>query len=288
MAEVPKNQLALVAENFQGDFTVKEIPVPEIEEDEILVNLEYSGICHTDVHCHEGIYGPLVKLPYIGGHEGSGKIVKMGGNVKNWKIGDKVGVQMMNNACSSCEFCKKEKHFLCPSIVEFGVSRPGTFQQYIAVKPYDAVKLPDHADLSIIAPILCAGVTIYSALRQCHLLPGECVALSGAGGGLGSLGIQYAKSMGYRVLAIDHSSKEQHCRSLGADYFVDAFSENLVPYIVQQTDGGPHAMINMANSMKAVNDAILYLRKGSIIVQLSVPKESNARLIYSEYFNDHH
>ena len=142
--------------------------------------------------------------------------------------------QLMNFNCLNCEYCKKGHEPLCRHIQNYGFDRSGTFQEYLTIRGVDAAKISKKTDLASAAPILCAGVTVYKALKESNVAPGQIIVLTGAGGGLGSLAIQYACAMGMRVIAMDHKSKESHCKNLGAEWFVDAFNTpDMVKHITE-------------------------------------------------------
>uniref|UniRef100_A0A1I7SHF4 PKS_ER domain-containing protein n=1 Tax=Bursaphelenchus xylophilus TaxID=6326 RepID=A0A1I7SHF4_BURXY len=222
--EVPEKQIACVFDKHNGPIEVREIPVPEVGNNDVLVKILYSGVCHTDLHAWKGDFPiPAKEPPLVGGHEGAGIVVKIGANVKNFKVGDRAGIKWLNGSCLVCEQCRKGKENTCSVTKLSGLTHDGSFQQFAVVKATEATPIPEDLDLAKAAPILCAGVTVYKALKESNAKPGQFIAIPGAGGGLGSFAIQYANSMGLRVVAIDHPSKKEHCLSLGAEVFLDAF-----------------------------------------------------------------
>lgn len=274
-AEIPKMQRALVFDDYKGPLEVRMVEVPEPKDDEMLVKIKYSGVCHSDLHIWLGDFGDISVCPLIGGHEGAGEVVKIGKNVVGWDLGDYAGVKLMNFNCLNCEYCKKGHEPLCMHKQNCGIDRCGTFQEYLVIRGVDAAKISKNTDLAAAAPILCAGVTVYKALKESNVRPGQIVLLTGAGGGLGSLAIQYANAMGMRVLAVDHISKKEHCMKMGAEWFLDAFNtENIVKTVTEMTDGGPHGVINLAVAKKPMEDAIQYVRKRGTVVLVGLPKDS--------------
>uniref|UniRef100_A0A914QI29 alcohol dehydrogenase n=1 Tax=Panagrolaimus davidi TaxID=227884 RepID=A0A914QI29_9BILA len=274
--DIPKTQRALVCDETGGPLEVRQIPVPEPSADELLVKILFSGVCHSDLHIWLGDLP--VKLPagIVGGHEGVGIVVKKGENVKNFKIGDKAGIKWINGSCLSCDQCKLGFDQSCIATLTSGGSRNGTFQEYALVKATEAPHIPENVDLAKIAPVLCAGVTVYRALKESNVKAGQIVAITGAGGGLGSMAIQYAKAMGMRVLALDIGrEKEKHCKELGAEFFVDPLAEaNVVEKVLTLTKGGPHAVVHVATSDKPIEQAIKYIRTRGTIVLVSLPKDA--------------
>ncbi|KAI6171067.1 alcohol dehydrogenase [Aphelenchoides bicaudatus] len=273
---IPQKQLAGIYEKHGGTVSLKEIPVPQIGDDDVLVKILYTGVCHTDIHVWQGDLPVNYKeFPLVGGHEGAGVVVKVGKNVTNFKIGDRAGVQWINSTCLKCEFCTKGLTASCPNALLSGCTRDGSFEQYAAVKSSNAAHIPNDVDIIKVAPILCAGVTVFTALRDSGIRPKEIIAITGAGGGLGSLCIQYARAMDLRVLAIDMGEKEKHCRDLGAEFFVDpAKSKNIVEEVRKLTDGGPHAVINLATAEKPMDQACQYVRTRGSVVLVALPKDA--------------
>ncbi|CCD68476.2 alcohol dehydrogenase [Caenorhabditis elegans] len=274
-SDVPKTQRALIFESYGGPLEIKQLPIPQPNEDELLVKMEYSGICHSDVHTWLGDFHYVSKCPMIGGHEGAGSVISVGSKVKNWQIGDKVGIKLVQGNCLNCEYCQTGHEPLCPHVWNIGVQKYGTFQEYATIRDVDAIKIPKSMNMAAAAPVLCGGVTAYKALKESEVKSGQIVAVTGAGGGLGSFAIQYARAMGMRVVAIDHPSKEAHCKSLGAEWFVDAFgTEDIVAHIREITDGGAHGVVNFAAAKVPMEKALEYVRKRGTVVFVGLAKDS--------------
>lgn len=150
----------------------------------------------------------------------------MGENVKGWKIGDYAGIKWLNGSCMACEYCELGNESNCPHADLSGYTHDGSFQEYATADAVQAAHIPQGTDLAEVAPVLCAGITVYKALKSANLMAGHWVAISGAAGGLGSLAVQYAKAMGYRVLGIDGGEgKEELFRSIGGEVFIDFTKE---------------------------------------------------------------
>jgi alcohol dehydrogenase, propanol-preferring len=215
---VPEVQWAQVAEKIGGPLVYKQIPVPKPGPDQILVKIRYSGVCHTDLHAMMGHWPIPVKMPLVGGHEGAGIVVAKGSLVHEFEIGDHAGVKWLNGSCSNCEFCRQADDPLCAHAQLSGYTVDGTFQQYALAKASHASKIPKDVPLDAVAPVLCAGITVYKGLKESGVRPGQTVAIVGAGGGLGSLAQQYAKAMGIRVIAVDGGDeKRAMCEQLGTE-----------------------------------------------------------------------
>lgn len=216
--QIPEMQWAQVTEKPGSPVEYKQIPVPKPAPDEVLVNVKYSGVCHTDLHAMNGDWPLERKRNLVGGHEGAGVVVARGNLVSEINIGDHAGVKWLNGSCLVCEFCQQADEPLCPKASLSGYTVDGTFQQYCLAKATHVNHLPKDVPLDAIAPVLCAGITVYKGLKESGARPGQSVAIVGAGGGLGSLAQQYAKAMGLRIIAIDGGDeKRDSCKALGAE-----------------------------------------------------------------------
>ncbi|RAK90491.1 pyruvate decarboxylase [Aspergillus costaricaensis CBS 115574] len=272
--EIPVSQKAYISKSHGERLELATIDVPKYRVDEILVKVQFSGVCHTDFHAWKGHWPVKPKDNLVGGHEGVGIVVAHGKDVRDISIGDKVGIQWVNRTCEVCGFCSRGSQPLCPHIQLSGYTVDGTFQQYCVCKAENAVRIPSGMPLDQAAPILCAGLTVYKALKECKLEQGELVAIAGAGGGLGTLACQFAKACGYRVLAISAGeSKRKMCvEKLGADYFVDyKSSSDLIEEIKEVTQGGPNAVIVVSSTTKPFDDAIHYVKTMGTIVAVGLP-----------------
>jgi propanol-preferring alcohol dehydrogenase len=274
--QVPKEQWAQVIEKTGGPVEYKKIPVQQPGPDEVLVNIKYSGVCHTDLHAVNGDWPLPTKLPLVGGHEGAGEVVAVGDLVKDVQIGENVGVKWLNGSCLACDFCQTSDEPLCPKPLLSGYTVDGTFQQYCIAKAAHVARIPKGCALDAVAPILCAGITVYKGLKESGVKPGQFAAIVGAGGGLGSLALQYAKAMGVRTIAIDTGAeKEKMCKSqLGAEAFVDfAKSKNVVADVQKATpDGlGPHVVILVAVNEKPFQQAAEYVRPRGTVICIGLP-----------------
>jgi propanol-preferring alcohol dehydrogenase len=217
--KIPTKQWAQVIEKVGGPVEYKQIDVPKPGPMDVLVNIKYSGVCHTDLHAVNGDWPIPTKLPLVGGHEGAGIVVARGELVtdEDAKIGEAVGVKWLNDSCLSCTFCQQSDEPLCLKPKLSGYLVDGTFQQYCVAGAKHVARIPDGVPLDEVAPILCAGITVYKGLKESGARPGQTVAIVGAGGGLGSLAQQYAKAMGLLVIAIDSGKeKEEMSKKMGA------------------------------------------------------------------------
>ncbi|KAI9810663.1 MAG: alcohol dehydrogenase [Pycnora praestabilis] len=273
---IPEKQWAQVIEKTGGPVDYKQIPVQKPGPDEVLVNIKFSGVCHTDLHAVNGDWPLPTKLPLVGGHEGAGVVVAKGDLVNDIEIGDHAGVKWLNGSCLACDFCQQADEPLCPKALLSGYTVDGTFQQYCIAKAAHVARLHKDIPLDRVAPVLCAGITVYKGLKESGARPGQTVAIVGAGGGLGSLACQYAKAMGLRVIGIDtgDEKKEMVTGQLGAKAFVDfAKTENLVKDVQAATEDGlgPHAVILVAVNEKPFQQAAEYVRPRGTVVAIGLP-----------------
>ncbi|VVT44527.1 uncharacterized protein SAPINGB_P000446 [Magnusiomyces paraingens] len=284
MAPIPKTQKAIVINEPRGELLYKEIPVPTPENDELLVHIQYSGACHSDLHAWKADWPFQTPFPLIGGHEGAGVVVAKGDAVRNFNIGDRVGIKWVNSTCLDCRFCLQGADGNCPKATYSGFTHDGTFQQYGTVKAAHAARIPDGVDLAMVAPILCAGITVYKALKRSDAKPGDNVVITGAGGGLGSLAVQYAKAMGFRVIGIDSGeAKKKLVLSTGGEAFIDFKTDDIVKGVLAATDGeGAQAVVHVAVSEKAVETSLEYIRPTGTIVLVGLPADA---VVHSPVFS---
>ncbi|OJD10442.1 alcohol dehydrogenase 1, partial [Emergomyces pasteurianus Ep9510] len=278
---IPATQWAQVADKVGGPVQYRQIPVPKPGPDEVLVNIKYSGVCHTDLHAMMGDWPLPVKMPLVGGHEGAGVVVARGGLVTGVEIGEQVGVKWLNGSCLACDFCEGADEPLCADAVLSGYTVDGTFQQYCLAKSAHVTPIPMGVKLDEVAPILCAGVTVYKGLKESGAKPGQAVAIVGAGGGLGSLAQQYAKAMGMQIIAIDAGDeKKALCESLGARAYIDfTKTKDLVADVkAVSPDGlGPHAVLLVATAEQPFQQAAAYVRSRGTIVAIGLPAHAQLK-----------
>ncbi|XP_055388641.1 alcohol dehydrogenase-like [Condylostylus longicornis] len=195
-------------------------PIPTGHQ--VLAKTTVSGVCHTDVHVAAGDWGTL-KLPLTPGHEGVGVVEAVGSEVTTIKIGDRIGVAWLGSSCMDCYLCKDGRENMCENQKQTGFVQDGSFAEYFIADERFAAKIPSGVSDAEAAPVLCAGVTSYKALRMANAPAGARIVIAGACGGLGHLAIQYAKAMGYEVIALDvfDEAKEVMTKELGADFIIN-------------------------------------------------------------------
>ncbi|CAI4818149.1 CBM_collapsed_G0051540.mRNA.1.CDS.1 [Saccharomyces cerevisiae] len=145
---IPETQKGVIFYESHGKLEYKDIPVPKPKANELLINVKYSGVCHTDLHAWHGDWPLPVKLPLVGGHEGAGVVVGMGENVKGWKIGDYAGIKWLNGSCMACEYCELGNESNCPHADLSGYTHDGSFQQYATADAVQAAHIPQGTDLA--------------------------------------------------------------------------------------------------------------------------------------------
>ncbi|MFC7441775.1 alcohol dehydrogenase AdhP [Laceyella putida] len=261
---------AAVVNQFHQSLEIKEVPIPELGYGEILVKIKACGVCHTDLHAANGDWPVKPKLPLIPGHEGVGVVEKVGEGVTSIKVGDRVGIPWLYSACGECEYCLTGWETLCKNQLNAGYSVDGGYAEYCKAPAAYVAKIPDNLSFEEAAPIFCAGVTTYKALKVTDAKPGDWVAIYGIGG-LGHVALQYAKAMGFNVIAVDiQDEKLELAKKLGADLTVNGKSVDPVEAIQDQV-GGAHAAVSVAVTPKAFEQAYRSVRRGGSLVVVGLP-----------------
>ena len=261
---------AAVVRAFGTDLVVDDVPVPTPGPGQALVKLVTSGVCHTDLHAAEGDWPIKPNPPFIPGHEGVGEVVALGEGVTNLEVGQLVGNAWLYSACGDCQYCKTGWETLCENQQNAGYSVDGSFGEYMLVDARFAAIIPDGADPVEVAPVLCAGVTVYKGLKMTEAKPGQWVVISGIGG-LGHIAVQYARAMGLRVAAVDIAEdKLALAKRHGAELVVNALDEDPTA-VVQRVTGGAHGVLVTAVHPSAFGQAIHMSRRGGTIVFLGLP-----------------
>ena len=221
-AYMTEKMLAAVMDGCGRPLRIESVPRPKPEPGQILIRLEASGVCHTDVHIWNGDVRPAVApAPFVLGHEGVGIVAAVGEGVSNWTPGDRAGAAWLHDTCGVCPECNEGEESFCQSQRAHGFNVPGTFAEYVVADARFAVPLPAGAPASL-APLMCAGVTAYGAVRRAGVAKGECCAIFGCGG-LGLYAVQLAARAGARVIAVDtDEGKLARAAALGADKTVRA------------------------------------------------------------------
>ncbi len=261
---------AAVLHEFGQALQIEEVDIPTPGAGEILVKMQASGVCHTDLHAIEGDWPVKPSPPFIPGHEGVGLITAVGEGVTHVKEGDRVGVAWLYSACGHCTHCLGGWETLCESQENSGYSVNGSFAEYVLANANYVGIIPDSVDSVEIAPVLCAGVTVYKGLKMTEARPGDWVVISGIGG-LGHMAVQYAIAMGLNVAAVDiDDEKLDFAKKLGATVTVNAKNTDPGEYLKQEI-GGAHGVLVTAVSAIAFDQALSMVRRGGTVVFNGLP-----------------
>ncbi|WP_092660210.1 alcohol dehydrogenase [Halorientalis persicus] len=259
---------AVIVPEAGGDFELVERDVPDPGPDEVRIAVEACGICHSDVFAKEGTY-PGISFPHVPGHEIAGCVDATGEGVTTWAEGDRVGAGWHGGHCFTCEPCRRGNFLQCENGEITGITFDGGYAEYVTVPSEAVAAVPEELDAADAAPLLCAGVTTFNALRNSDARPGDLVAVQGVGG-LGHLGLQYAHAAGYETVAISQSpDKEDLARSLGADHFVNAAETD--PAERLQALGGAQVVLATAPSSDAISSVVDGVGIDGSVVVVGVP-----------------
>jgi D-arabinose 1-dehydrogenase-like Zn-dependent alcohol dehydrogenase len=234
-----------------ADFEIVEREIPHPGAGEVRIKVQACGVCHSDVFTKEGQW-PGIQYPRVPGHEVVGLIDELGAGVSEWKQGQRVGVGWHGGHDGTCRACRRGDFRNCQNLKVPGISYDGGYEQFMVVPVEALVAMPESLGAAEAAPLLCAGITTYNALRHSGAMPGDLVAVQGIGG-LGHLGIQFANKFGYRVAAIGRGSEnEALAKKLGASVYIDSKSTNAAEAL--QKLGGAQAILATAPSSKAMSE----------------------------------
>ncbi|MHC6592281.1 alcohol dehydrogenase AdhP [Arthrobacter sp. C152] len=261
---------AAVVTTFGTDLSVQDLPVPTPGPGQALIKVLTTGVCHTDLHAAEGDWPVKPVPPFVPGHEGVGEVVALGEGVTDLAVGDLVGNAWLWSACGDCQYCRTGWETLCEAQKNGGYSVDGSFGEYMLVDSRFAARIPAGSDPVEVAPVLCAGVTVYKGLKMTEARPGQWVTISGIGG-LGHIAVQYAVAMGLRVAAVDIADdKLALARAHGAEVTVNALHEDPAE-VIQRETGGCHGVLVTAVHPSAFGQAIGMARRGGTIVFNGLP-----------------
>jgi len=267
---------AAVVHQFGEPLAIEQVPVPEPGPGEVIVRIEAAGLCHTDIHAANGDWPVKPKLPLIPGHEGVGLITALGAGVTALTVGDRVAIPWLGHACGRCEHCATGWETLCLQQQDTGYSVDGSYAEFVKADANFVTRVPDGIDPFEAAPLTCAGVTTYKAVKMSQARPSDLVAVFGIGG-LGHLTMQYAQIAGADVVAVDVvEAKLELARELGARHTVNAAEED--PAAAIQTLGGADAAIVLAASPRVAEQALRSLKRGGRLVLVALPADNEMRL----------
>ncbi|MFX1766948.1 alcohol dehydrogenase [Paraburkholderia sp. A1RI-2L] len=253
-----------------GPLELVERDIPEPPERHVLIKVQACGICHSDSLTKEGLW-PGLQYPRVPGHEIAGIVEKLGTGIEDWQVGQRVGVGWHGGHCGHCESCRRGDFVLCKSALVPGISYDGGYAQYMVAPQEALARMPDDLCDVDAAPLLCAGITTFNALRRSGAHAGDVVAILGIGG-LGHLGLQYARKMGFVTVAIARGKdKEPLATQLGAHHYIDSEAQNVAEAL--QALGGARVILATATSGKAMSAAIGGLGVNGKLIMVGVSDE---------------
>jgi alcohol dehydrogenase, propanol-preferring len=265
---------AAVLYEFKKPLSVEEVARPKPSADEVLIEVEACGVCHSDLHVSDGDWVELariVKRPLILGHEIAGRVVERGERVDSLQIGDRVGIPWIHKTCGECELCREGCENLCLKQQITGVTVDGGYAEYVRAPASHAILIPDCLSPIEAAPLFCAGVTVYRALRQADLAPGQRLAVFGVGG-LGHLAVQIGRALGAEITAVDIADEKLAlAKSLGASAGLNARSADVVRAL--RGTIGAHVAIVTSAAKSAYDMAFYCVRPTGTLLVVGLPAE---------------
>ncbi|KAH8693785.1 putative alcohol dehydrogenase [Talaromyces proteolyticus] len=266
---LPKTFKQAVFKAVGSPLVIEEAPLTPPGVNQLLVKVEACGVCFSDMFAQNNVMGG--GFPIVPGHEIIGRVAALGGNVAGWTVGDRVGGAWHGGHDGTCKPCRKGWYQMCDNRVVNGETKNGGYAEYCILNAEAAVRVPSHVPAVKYAPILCAGVSVFNSIRHMNITLGETVAVHGLGG-LGHLAIQYARKMGYRVVAISRDARKEHSvRELGAHEYIDTSAVDAGEAL--QKMGGASLIISTAPSAEPVNSLLKGLGILGKLLFLSVPGE---------------
>jgi alcohol dehydrogenase, propanol-preferring len=266
---------AAILREFKQALAIEDVDRPKPGEQEVLIGVEACGLCHSDLHLADGDWPqlvPIMKKRLILGHEIAGRVVEKGASVDDLKVGDRVGVPWVHWTCGECDFCREGNENLCVKQQITGVTVDGGYAEFVKAPASHALKIPDGLSSIDVAPLFCAGVTVYRALRHAKIQPGQRLAVFGVGG-LGQLAVQIGKELGAVVAAIDVSAEKlSHARALGASTTLNSTTEKVVKELRRM--GGAHVALVTSAAKAAYDTAFLCVRPAGMLLVVGLPSES--------------
>jgi len=253
-----------------GDWELIERDIPDPGAGQLRVKVEACGICHSDSLVKEGLW-PGLQYPRVPGHEIAGRIDALGDNVTAWTIGQRVGVGWHGGHCFVCEQCRRGDFAMCVNRRVTGIDFDGGYAEYMTAPAAVLAAIPDELPTEEAGPFMCAGVTVFNALRNSGARAGEVVAVHGIGG-LGHLGVQYARQMGFETVAINRGKdKEELARQLGAHHYIDATATDVVAQL--QKLGGASVILATAPNAQAISALVDGLAPNGKLLVPAAPAE---------------
>jgi alcohol dehydrogenase, propanol-preferring len=266
-----KTMKAAVVPYLGAKLELQELPIPEPGRGQVLIRMQASGLCHTDIHAANGDWPVKPAPPFVPGHEGIGTVEKLGPGAGLHRLGERVSIAWLGAACGHCPYCISGWETLCESQQNSGYSVNGAWAEYAVADDGYVVTVPDSVSSFDAAPLTCAGVTTFKAVKVSGIQAGETAAVFGIGG-LGHLAVQYARLLGGRVIAVDiEDAKLGLARELGADYVINA--RRGAPVEAIRDLGGADVAVCLATSPRAFEQAFGSLRNGGRLVCVALPAD---------------
>lgn len=265
---------AAVLHEFKRPLAIQEVDLPKLSPEEVLIEVEACGVCHSDLHVADGDWPQLAKIvkkPLILGHEIVGRVAERGASVRDLAVDDQVGVPWLHWSCGECEFCREGNENLCARQKITGVTVDGGYAEYVKAPASHVVRIPENLSAEEAAPIFCAGVTVYRALKKSGISPGQRLAIFGIGG-LGHLAVQIGKALGAEVAAVDVSDEKlELAKSLGATNAFDGRAADLAKQF--RNMGGAHAVLVASAAKAAYDSAFQCVRPSGVLLVVGLPAD---------------
>lgn len=266
---------AAVLHEFKEPLSLEEVPRPVLDPEDLLIQVEACGVCHSDLHVADGDwlqFTKITKKPLILGHEIAGRVAEKGERVADFQIGDRVGVPWVYWTCGACDFCREGNENLCVRQKITGVTVDGGFAEFVRAPASHAARIPEGLSAMEAAPLFCAGVTVYRALRQARIVPGQRLAIFGIGG-LGHFAVQFGRELGAEVIAVDVSEEKLELASLlGAMSGLNAVATNVAKEL--RSKGGVHVALVTSAAKAAYDTAFGCLRPTGTLLVVGLPSEN--------------
>jgi propanol-preferring alcohol dehydrogenase len=266
---------AALLREFKKPLTIEDVDRPKPGHGEVLIQVEACGVCHSDLHVADGDweqFARIVKRPLVLGHEIAGRVIEVGPEVSELQAGDRVGIPWIYWTCGQCEFCREGNENLCTKQKITGVMVDGGYAEFVKAPATHAIKIPDQLSPLDAAPLFCAGVTVYRALKQAGMVGGQRLAIFGVGG-LGHIAVQIARAWGAEITAVDVANERLAlARSLGAGDSVDATSPGAVKELRRK--GGFHVALVTSAAKAAYDMAFACVRPTGTLLAVGLPAEN--------------
>lgn len=266
---------AAVLHEFKAPLTIEDVARPQPDAHDVLIEVEACGVCHSDLHVADGDWPqlvPITKKPLILGHEIAGRVVEKGASSSQLELGDRVGVPWVYWTCGECDFCREGNENLCAKQKITGVTVDGGYAEFVKVPASHATRIPGGLSSIDAAPLFCAGVTVYRALKHAKIQSGQRLAVFGVGG-LGHLAVQIGVDLGAEVTAVDVSDEKlAHAKSLGAFATLNSAAINVVKEL--RRAGGAHVALVTSAAKKAYDTAFPCVRPTGMLLAVGLPSES--------------